>query len=85
MGSKIFLGKPWHWALLLAGTGLLWYCGNNRLHVTTFNWFVIGTLAGTVVTLFAIIRFTGDGEQVTRDKLVMQAFDPDADTRSEGD
>jgi len=85
MGSKLFLGKLSHWALLVLATGLLWYCGDNRLHVIKFNWFVIATLTGTVVTLFAIIRFTGDGEQVTRDKLVMQAFDPDADTRTEGD
>jgi len=85
MGGKIFLGKPWHWALLAIGTGLFWYCGSNRLHVIAFNWFIIGTLIGTVATLFVIIRFHGDGEQVTRDKLLMQAFDPDADIRTEGD
>lgn len=85
MGGKIFLGKLWHWALLVVATGLLWYCGSSRLHVITFNWFVISTLIGTIVTLFAIIRFSGDGEQLTRDKLITQPFDPDADIRTEGD
>jgi len=83
--DKIFLGKYWHWALLAVVTVLLWLCGSNRLHVIEFNWFMIALLIGTVSTIFVIVRLHRDGEQVTRDKLVFQPFDPDADTRIDGD
>lgn len=83
--NNIFLGKAWHWALLVVATGLLWFCGSSRLHVIGFNTFIIAMLIGTVAVLFAIVRFHQSGDQVTRDKLVAQAFDPDADVRSSGD
>ncbi len=70
MMGKIFLGKSWHWALLISAAGLLWYCGSKRLHVIEFNLFIIAMLIGTAVSVFAIIRFHQAGEQVTRVALV---------------
>ncbi len=79
MIGKIFLGKFWHWALLAIATALLWFGGSKRLHVIEFNWFILAMLAGTAAVLLTIIRLHRDSEQVTRDKLVAQEFDPDAD------
>ena len=78
MIGKIFLGKFWHWALLAIASVLLWFGGSKRLHVIEFNWFIIAMLVGTSAVLLTIIRFHRDSEQVTRDKLVVQEFDPDA-------
>lgn len=79
MIGRIFLGKIWHWAALASAAALLWYAGGKRWHVIEFNWFILAMLAGTAVVLLAIIRLHRDGEQVTRDQLVAQAFDPDDD------
>jgi hypothetical protein len=76
MLNRIFLGRFWHWLLLAIATTLLWFCGSKRLHVIEFNWFIIAMLAGTTAMLLAIVRFHREGEQVTRDKLVVQVFDP---------
>jgi len=75
MLGKIFLGKLWHWALLVVATALLWYAGSKRLHVIEFNWFVIAMLIGTIVGLLCIVRFTRPGEQVTRDRIVDDTSD----------
>lgn len=85
MVSKIFLGKYWHWASLALATALLWYCGSSRLHVISFNSFIMAMIIGTIVLLFVIVRFHRLDEQVTRDKLVAQAFDPDAHKINTGD
>lgn len=70
MIGSIFLGKPWHWALIAVATGLLWFCGSKRLHVIEFNTFVIAMLVGTALAVFAIIWFHRPGERITRDELV---------------
>ena len=75
MIGKIFLGKAWHWAIVVIASGLLWFLGSKRLHVIEFNLFVICLLAGTALTVLAVIWFHRPGERVTRDELV--AYDDD--------
>ena len=70
MMGRIFLGKAWHWALLVLVSGLLWFCGRERLHVIEFNEFVIGMLVGTIVAVLAVLWLHTPGDQVTRDALV---------------
>jgi uncharacterized RDD family membrane protein YckC len=70
MLGKIFLGKLWHWALLVIATALLWFAGSKRFHVIEFNWFILSMLAGTIAVLWCVVRFTTPGEQVTRDRIV---------------
>lgn len=70
MIGKIFLGKAWHWALIAVASGLLWFCGSQRLHVIEFNIFVSAMLVLTAVAVLAVIWFHRPGEQVTRDALV---------------
>ena len=70
MIGNIFLGKFWHWVLIFAAAGLLWFCGAKRLHVIEFNLFVISMIVGTALAVLAVVRFHKTGEQVTRDPLV---------------
>lgn len=75
MIAKIFLGKAWHWGLLVVASVLFWLCGSRRLHVIEFNLFVMAMLAGTAAVVFVIIYFHRPGEQVTRDPLVARDDD----------
>lgn len=70
MIGKVFLGKPWHWALIAIAAGLLWFCGSKRLHVIEFNIFIIAMMLGTALAVFAVLWFHRPGEQITRDLLV---------------
>jgi len=65
----LFLGKPWHWLVLVLVTAALWWTGETRLHVTRFNLLVIALLAGSFGLLYLLLRTTGVDEQVTRDPL----------------
>lgn len=67
--KRIFLGKWWHWVLLVLLILLLWQVGQDKWHVIRFNWFLIALIVGTVVSLLAIIYTTKPGEQITREVL----------------
>lgn len=85
MIGAIFLGKPWHWALLMVAASLLWLCGSKRLHVIEFNLFIIVMLLGVTASLFALVFFHRDGERITRDPLVPHDPDTDPDPPPPGD
>lgn len=70
MIGKIFLGKAWHWLLLVVTGTLFWFCGTKRLHVIEFNVFVMAMLVGTAFVVAAIVLLHKPGEQITRDELV---------------
>ena len=70
MIGKIFLGKAWHWLLLVLSSAVFWFCGTNRLHVIEFNVFVMALLAGTAFIVAIIVIFHKSGERITRDELV---------------
>lgn len=66
---ELFLGKPWHWLVLVLVTALLWAAGDSRLHVTQFNLFVTVLLTGSFGLLLLLLRTTRIDEKVTRDPL----------------
>jgi len=69
MLKRLFLGKPVHWIALLAALGLLWWVGEQRMHVRHFNQFT-GILAAATLALVAIVLVTTKkGEKVTRDDI----------------
>ncbi|MEM6497904.1 MAG: hypothetical protein AAF709_14415 [Pseudomonadota bacterium] len=70
MIKGVFLGKTWHWALIIVASGLMWFCGSKRLHVIEFNVFVLSLIVGTALAVFAVLYFHKPGEQVTRDQLI---------------
>ena len=65
----LFLGKPLHWAALVAAAIGLAAVGDARLHVTGFNVFI--ALVGLVaVVLVALVLTTSSAtERVTRDPI----------------
>ena len=65
----IFLGKPWHWALLVLIIALMWMAGLKKLHVIEFNTFLVSLIVGTTMVIILVWRTTKPGEQVTRDVL----------------
>ncbi len=67
--NRIFLGRWWHWGILIASVVALWLAGENRMHVIHFNTFILSLLAATAVVVAILIFRTRPGEQVTRDPL----------------
>ncbi len=67
--TRVFLGKWWHWAIVVAITALLWLAGDRRMHVVEFNTFVLLLLGGAAMVVTAVLAGTRPGEQVTRDRL----------------
>lgn len=67
--GKVFLGRWWHWAILIVVCGLLWLAGNQRLHVIHFNAFISTLVVGTAIVVVVLLAGTRPGEQVTRDKI----------------
>ncbi len=74
--SRIFLGRWWHWGVLIASVGALWLAGENRLHVIHFNTFILSLLGVTAIVVAVLIARTRPGEQVTRDPLELKAKRP---------
>ena len=77
--SGVFLGKWWHWGILVASVAALWLAGHERAHVIHFNAFVLGVLTASAVVVAVLVVKTRPGEQVTRDRLDPGADDPRTD------
>ena len=67
--NRIFLGRWWHWGILIATVGALWFAGEHRMHVIHFNTFILSLLGVTAIVVAILIFKTRPGEQVTRDPL----------------
>jgi Mn2+/Fe2+ NRAMP family transporter len=67
--SRIFLGRWWHWGILIAGVITLWLAGEKRMHVIHFNAFILSLLFVTAIVVALLVARTRPGEQVTRDRL----------------
>ena len=74
--NRIFLGRWWHWGILMASVVALWLAGENRMHVIHFNTFILSLLGVTAIVVAILISRTRPGEQVTRDPLELQAEHP---------
>lgn len=74
--SRIFLGKWWHWCLLVAGVVALWIAGENRMHVIHFNTFILSLLLMVAIVVAILVAGTRRGEQVTRERLDLPADHP---------
>ena len=68
--GNVFLGKLWHWALIVITTALLWFFGSQRLHVIEFNLFVSALLVGTAAAVLAVVWFHRPGDRITREELI---------------
>lgn len=75
--SRVFLGRWWHWIILLASVAALWFAGEKRMHVIHFNAFILSLFIATGIVVAFLIARTRPGEQVTRDRLDSSAEHPE--------
>ncbi len=68
--KRLFLGRWWHWLILVISIVLLWLAGERKMHVIHFNFFVCMLFTGTLIGVVCFVRGTAPGEQVTRDPVV---------------
>ncbi len=66
---EIFLGKPWHWGLVVAVVALLWWAGISKAHVIQFNSFLVALVLISFAVVLLVLRTQKPGEQVTREPL----------------
>ena len=79
--SRIFLGRWWHWGILVASVAALWLAGDKRMHVIHFNTFILSLLVVTAIVVAVLVARTRPGEQVTRDRLESaRSIDPNVST-----
>ena len=67
---EIFLGKPWHWGLVIAVAGLLWWAGTIKAHVIHFNSFLVALAVVSLAVVLLVLKTHKKGEQVTREPLL---------------
>lgn len=67
--SRVFLGKPFHWAIIVVLIAGGWITGRQRLHVIEFNVFIVGLLAVSALAVLAVLLTSRPDERVTRDPL----------------
>jgi len=84
--NRIFLGKWWHWGILIASVAALWFAGEKRMHVIHFNTFILSLLVVTAIVIAVLVAKTRPGEQITRDPLDWgEEHAPDGETASSGE
>lgn len=69
--ADIFIGKAWHWALLVLAFVALAVVGVNYMHTYAFNMFVMICLAIGLVVVSAVVLTHKPGDRVTRDPIEM--------------
>lgn len=67
--NRIFLGRWWHWVILIVSVAALWLAGEKRMHVIHFNAFILSLFVVTAIVIAVLIARTRPGEQITRDPL----------------
>ena len=74
--SRIFLGKPIHWALVVALVAIGWFFGRQRLHVIEFNLYTIALILAAAGAVVMVLATTRPGDRVTRDRIEPGEEDP---------
>ena len=69
--ADIFIGKAWHWALLLAAFVALGVVGVFYLHTYAFNLFTVICLGIGSVVVLSIVLTHKEGERITREPIEM--------------
>ncbi|MEK9671341.1 MAG: hypothetical protein VW268_02405 [Rhodospirillaceae bacterium] len=64
-----FLGKPWHWLIVVGIFCGMWVVGSYKLHVTNFNPFIMLIMVGAAFIVLLLVKTTKRNEQITRDPL----------------
>ena len=67
--ADIFLGKPWHWGLLIAVSVVLALVGFQYLHTSDFNVFSAITLVVGVTMVCAVVLTYRPGDRIMREPI----------------
>ncbi|MCR9070462.1 MAG: hypothetical protein NXI18_01985 [Alphaproteobacteria bacterium] len=67
--ADIFLGKPWHWGLLVLAFICLAVVGVNYMHTYAFNTFATICLAVGLLVVSAVVLTHRHGDRVTREPI----------------
>ncbi|WPZ35211.1 hypothetical protein T8K17_03495 [Thalassobaculum sp. OXR-137] len=67
--ADIFIGKPWHWGLLVVAFVLLGVVGEFYMHTYAFNTFSAICLAIGCVTVLAVVLTYKPGDRITREPI----------------
>lgn len=67
--ADIFIGKAWHWGLLVAAFVLLGVVGTFYLHTYAFNTFTVICLAIGSVTVLSVVLTYRPGDRITREPI----------------
>lgn len=70
--ADIFLGKAWHWGLLVAAFVALAVVGKFYMHTYAFNTFTTICLAIGLVVVAAVVLTHKPGDRVTREPIEFQ-------------
>jgi hypothetical protein len=65
--GRIFLGKPWHWALWLVIVAVMVGANKVHMHVRWFGSFVLLLLGVTALIVLSIVVTYRKGEPITRE------------------
>lgn len=69
--ADIFIGKAWHWGLLVLAFVLLGVVGVFYMHTYAFNTFTTICLAIGLVVVLAVVLTHKPGERITREPIEM--------------
>ena len=67
--KKLFIGKPLHWLMIAAATGVMYWLGATQFHRGDYSAFLFIVL-GIAVACVALVLITyRRGDRITRDPL----------------
>lgn len=69
--ADIFIGKAWHWGLLVLAFVVLGVVGVFYMHTYAFNTFAAICLAIGLVVVLAVVLTHTPGERITREPIEM--------------
>lgn len=73
--KNLFLGKPIHWAMIVAVFAALYWLGAKRYHLLDYNDFLFILLGIAVACVVLVVATYREGDRVTRDPLDEEEID----------
>ncbi len=65
--SRIFLGKPLHWLVLVIVFGILWWMGSALMQTRNYHLFLLILFVSVAGAVGVIIATSRKGERITRE------------------
>jgi len=72
---KLFIGKPLHWLMIAAATGVMYWLGAGQFHRVNYTGFLFIVLGIAVVCVALVLLTYRRGDRITRDTLEDETSD----------